>query len=109
MKITNQKSNSKKVIIGLSALLILVALFFYFYLSGQKNNEQNIPVIKETPISTGSEGSINLTTDADTQDKTIDQKTPTKTPGKTPAQYENESIDDKPAYENEQFRIPEEE
>ncbi len=32
---------------------------------------------------------------------------PTKTEGKTPAQYENEQADDTPAYNNEQFRIPE--
>ena len=107
MKINKQKSN-KKWILGavLTVVAIICMLFFFLFMMPKEeletlqDNDKNIPTVNENSKnpSSGVE---------DTTDTTKSE--PTKTPGKTPAQYEGETTTDEPEYNNEQFRIPEEE
>ena len=107
MKIKN-KNKSKKPFAITITLLLLVVVTFCAYLLIYKSKEDtsppvNMPTVQE---STGVKEVIGNSTDSSTDSESI--KTPTKTPGKTPSQYENETVVDEPAYNNEQFRIPEE-
>ena len=107
MKISKNKSSKKAFIIIVAVLLLaIVAVYAYIFMHKpeDKNNPQtNVPTVQE---STEPEDTTN--TDVDNSTDKEDVKTPTKTPGKTPSQYEGETVDDEPAYDNEQFRIPEE-
>ena len=107
MKTYKQKSN-KKWIFGavLTVVSIVCILFFFLFMMPKEEletlqeNEKNIPTVNENtekPSSDVKDTTGNVTSE------------PTKTPGKTPSQYEGETPDDEPAYNNEQFRIPEEE
>ena len=112
MRVPKQRSTKKIVAISVAVLLIILhCVGSYLYFNSSSNNDDTaLPTIQETKdTSTGlySEKDITETTSTTTAENS--NKQPTKTPGKTPAQYEGESVGDEPAYNNEQFRIPEEE
>ena len=107
MKTYKQKSN-KKWIVGavLTVVAIVCILFFFLFMMPEEDletlqvNDENVPTVNESTKDPSSD--VKDTTDTTTPE-------PTKTPGKTPAQYEGETTTDEPEYNNEQFRIPEEE
>ena len=108
MKINKNKSNKKQLLGSILTILAIVCMLVYLFwlwpteeISSDEANMKNVPTVTEDKKTDSTQK--NTTTD---QDKDM---TPTKTPGKTPAQYEGETPDDEPAYNNEQFRIPEEE
>lgn len=116
MKVNKQKPNKtgKKSLISIILVIICIIcmVFYLLVLWPIEDIMTNEAEIKDTPTVSGDARSSSTTDNAKGSDNTNSSssvKEPTKTPGKTPAQYENESVDDKPAYDNEQFRIPEEE
>ena len=108
MKINKNKSNKKQFLGAILTILAIVCMLVYLFwlwpteeISSDEANMKNAPTVTE-----------DKKTDSTHKNTTTDQdrvKTPTKTPGKTPSQYEGENINDETAYNNEQFRIPEEE
>lgn len=114
MKIKNNKNNKKVIIIILLVALILSLGLAYIYIykndlpgsqtaaptSEQLDNPEALPTVEKDESSAEESPSAMPENSA--------APTPTKTEGKTPTQYEGEKIDDAPAYNNEQFRIPEE-
>ena len=116
MKTYKQKSKNihKLGLVGiiLTVICIICMMFYLLVLWPIEDVMTNEAETQDTPKISDE---ANTTNSADTSKNgpksTTDSpaKEPTKTPGKTPAQYENETVNDEPAYNNEQFRIPEEE
>lgn len=111
MKYQNKQTpkNNKRTLIF--ALIIFIALGLgagiYIYTQSnrsskveQHSNPDDIPKLKNSDKSTDEETQSH-------EDKPADDQQPTRVEGKTPTQYEDEKINDTPAYNNEQFRIPE--
>ena len=119
MKINKQKSKktSKKGLIGIILTIIcIICMGFYLLvlwpaedILTNEAETQNVPTVSEGVINSNSSISSDTTNNSSSDSTNSTSTEPTKTPGKTPAQYEGETPDDEPAYNNEQFRIPEEE
>ena len=108
MRINKNKSNKKRLLITtLTIVAVLCLLVYLFFLLPIEELAPEEASLKDVPTVTEDKDVKSTKENTPTEQEEI--KTPTKTPGKTPAQYEGESVDDKPAYDNEQFRIPEEE
>lgn len=113
MKIAKTTKRQNKLVILLTIVLSvsIIAFPIYLFLSNEENaknvdpSKTNLPTVDEIKTEDNKE---TKTTDT-TSETNKTPGTPTKTPGKTPSQYENETIEDTPAYNNEQFRIPDEE
>lgn len=105
MKINKKRQTKNKIILLITgAVLVAGGLFFaYYYLNvsqkpvSQETATENQPAYQGLPTIKDSDS-----------DGTASHETPTKVENKTPAQYEEQKVDDPPAYDNEQFRIPEE-
>lgn len=103
------KKSRKLLALALIAIIILgVGVGAYAYVQSrpdnvieQSDNPDDIPKLEEADNSRDEASQINDT------EAPADQL-PTKVEGKTPVQYEDEKVSDTPAYDNEQFRIPEE-
>ena len=119
MKINKQKSNkiSRKSLVGIALTIICIVCVVFYLLVLQPAEDTLINGSRAKDVPTVSEGSTNnLNTNNNPENtKTTSNnanstnKEPSKTPGKSPSQYEGETTEDEPAYNNEQFRIPEEE
>ena len=110
MRVTKKNKSSKKLIITLVIIFVISAIgvFTYLYAKQDKSNPESLPTV-QTPTTESNNESENTQKDSDTtSNSSSSSTTPTKTEGKTPSQYEGETVDDEPAYDNEQFRIPEE-
>lgn len=102
MKI-NRQSN-KKILLSIIALLVILTAVTVFFIASRRNDTANNGTnttdgLKED--TTEKRTSSPLETQGDTPTTT--------TPDKTPIKYEGEKPNDIPAYNNEQFRIPEDE
>lgn len=109
MKIQNQKKKSStSIIVVICLILLFIAYFSLAYItksmwpfrdSTSTNDTVTLPKVKSTDNSTKKNSSQ--------EDSSNNTSIPTKTEDKTPTQYEGEQSSDTPEYNNEQFRIPE--
>ena len=108
MRINKKKSNKKRLLSTvLTIVAVLCLLVYLFFLLPTEELAPDEASLKDVPTVT--EDKDVKSTKENTPNEQEEIKTPTKTPGKTPAQYEGETTTDEPEYNNEQFRIPEEE
>lgn len=106
------KSKKPLIIIILTLILLATGGLSYYHYNSTKNdalrNIEEVPTVKGSSKDNKKNNSNVENSDGETENSNSSNKQPTKMEGKTPSQYEGEAVDDAPEYNNEQFRIPEE-
>jgi len=106
------KKNKHTPVIIVALILVAVAIgagVFFLTHSQTKDLNQNVTTPSKTTDSTQkASDSTNNTQQSDNGTTSSDQNSsdPTYSEGKTPEQYSGQESTDTPAYDNEQFRIP---
>lgn len=113
MKIQKKKRNKLLPVTLVVAVVVIVISYLLFAFATKsswpfeanhtdQSTTDDIPKIQSDDTA----GPDDTSTEQDSSSNTSSDAT--KTEGKTPIQYEDEQMDDTPVYNNEQFRIPDE-
>lgn len=110
MKIQKERKSTTGLVV--LAVLLVAGCIAYFCFAHYKGGlwpfEQSTSSdLQDLPKIESSNGQQENSTTRQGYSDDEDQTTPLETDGKTPSQYEGQRVDDTPAYNNEQFRIPE--